>query len=89
MRAILNLNMGVPDNFKCGDCEKCPLSVEKYFTNQCCVRKEVTCKLGMPKELCPLELEEIDKKENAKKEALIKSIFESYERFAKEYQERN
>lgn len=46
----------VPDSFKVGDCQNCPLSSEYYFDNHYVVSKR-GCILKFPTTFCPIEVE--------------------------------
>lgn len=56
-KATLNIQINVPDNFNCGDCNRCPFNVEKeqiLETGQ--TLEYVDCGIGFSHTTCPLEV---------------------------------
>lgn len=56
-KAFIKMSINVPDDFKIGDCKKCPLLGETYYDNHCYVQASTFCNLGLPSQLCPMEME--------------------------------
>ncbi len=55
-KAFIKISVNVPDDFKTGDCKKCPLCGETYYDNHY-VQISTFCKLGLPSQFCPIEME--------------------------------
>ena len=55
-KAIINIKINVPDDFECGDCEKCPLAIESYYDNHYIAETRISCPLEFNKSTCPLEV---------------------------------
>lgn len=58
-KARLDIKINVPDSFKIGECDKCPLCVRSSGESfPGCYWEKVDCKLGFNKTTCPLEVNE-------------------------------
>lgn len=58
-KAILNIKINVPDSFKIGECDKCPLNARSsYESFPGCYYENFECKLGFNEATCPLEVNE-------------------------------
>ena len=55
-KAFIKMTLNVPDNFQVGDCKNCPLKGESYYDNHY-VQVSTFCNLGLPSNLCPIEME--------------------------------
>ncbi len=55
MRANLFMQFNVPDDYKPGDCSKCPLASKSYFDNHY-VEERLSCKVGYTPITCPVYL---------------------------------
>lgn len=54
-KATLNIKINVPDSFKIGECEKCPLVVKSSSESYPgCYWESFKCKFGFDKTTCPL-----------------------------------
>lgn len=56
MKANINIQINVPNDFECGQCEKCPLACKSYFENHY-VEETISCKLGYTSITCPIVIE--------------------------------
>ncbi len=55
MKVRLNVLLNAPNDFKCGDCKKCPIHQESYFSTHQYEKVEIRCPLGYNSVSCPLE----------------------------------
>ncbi len=63
MKARIDIKINVPDNFKCGECKKCPIHQETYFSTHQYEETKINCPLGYNSVSCPLEPQESEDKE--------------------------
>ena len=54
-KVLLSIKINAPDDFQCGDCKKCPIHQESYFSTHFYEETKVSCPLGYNKTTCPLE----------------------------------
>jgi hypothetical protein len=55
MKVRLNVLLNAPNDFKCGDCMKCPIHQESYFSTYQYEESKVYCPLGFNSISCPIE----------------------------------
>ena len=55
MKVRLNVLLNAPDDYRCGDCKKCPIHQESNFSTQQYEKVEIRCPLGYNSISCPLE----------------------------------
>jgi len=55
MKVRLNVLLNAQDDFKCGDCKKCPIHQESYFSTHQYEDIKISCPLGYDSVSCPLE----------------------------------
>lgn len=60
MKVRLNVVLNVPDDYSCGDCKKCPIHQESYFSTHQCQETKISCPLGYNSISCPLELYKVE-----------------------------
>ena len=56
MKAKLDIKINVPDNFKAGECIKCPIHTECYHDDHFSCGTDIKCSLGYSPNVCPLEV---------------------------------
>lgn len=57
-KAILNIKVNVPDNFKPGNCTDCPFCRRgSYESFPGAYYEKVSCELGFNSAVCPIEIE--------------------------------
>ena len=59
MKANLYMQFIVPDDYKVGDCQNCPLACKTYFENRY-IEENLTCKVGFTSMTCPVFLNSRD-----------------------------
>lgn len=55
MKVKLNVLLNAPNGFQCGDCTKCPIHQEAYFSTYQYEEVKISCPLGYNSVSCPLE----------------------------------
>lgn len=57
-KATLSMSFNVPDDFKPGNCSKCPMAISRTYETAMrdCVT-ERKCPFVVKRELCPLEID--------------------------------
>lgn len=55
MKVRLNVLFNAPNDFKCGDCKKCPIHQESYFSTHQYEELKIYCSLGFNSINCPIE----------------------------------
>lgn len=55
MKVKLNVILNAPNDYSCGDCNKCPIHQETYFSTYQYTEAKVRCPLGFTSMNCPLE----------------------------------
>lgn len=62
MKAKINVLINVPDDFKCGECNNCPIHQESYSSMNYGALK-VYCPLGFNSISCPIEISKAESEE--------------------------
>lgn len=55
MKVRLNIVLNAPEDYSCGDCKKCPIHQESYFSTHQYEEVKISCPLGYNSVSCPLE----------------------------------
>ncbi len=56
MKIKLTAILNAPDDFRCGECNKCPIHTESYFSTHQYTETKVNCPLGYTSVSCPIEI---------------------------------
>lgn len=64
MKVRLNVLLNAPDDFACGDCKKCPIHQEAYFSTHQYEEVKIHCPLGYTSVSCPIEPQTESEKKN-------------------------
>ena len=59
MKVRLNVLLNAPEDYSCGDCKKCPIHQESYYSTHQFEEIKISCPLGYNSVSCPLEQEDI------------------------------
>ena len=55
MKVRLNAVLNAPEDYSCGNCERCPIHQESRFSTQQYTERKMSCPLGYNSVSCPLE----------------------------------